>query len=135
MIKSPPNGYRYQCPTLGVLRTSNIQINPLPAVGTKVYVYEHVLAPDREKRKDGRNTKYIPADSYLDAFDEPLVFRVEGYSEGREHALSKNNWVKLCPIKRMGIWNHSIRTILIATGSFKLVPIEPGNDEGLSGGV
>jgi len=124
MIKSPPNGYQYQCPTLGILHTSNVQINPLPAVGSTVRVYEHVPTEDREKRKTGKNMKYVPADSYLDAFGEPLLFKVEEYSEGPENVLSKGNKVKLHPLKKGCVCDSLIRTVLVATGHFKLVPIE-----------
>lgn len=125
MEKQNLNGYRRQKPTHGRMRTVNEQINMLPPVGTEVVIYENVLLTDRQKRETGLTTKYMPSDSYLDAHDEPRTWIVDTYTGGIENPLDRNNWVRLVNEKKEHvIFKSSIRTVLIATGHFKLVPIK-----------
>ena len=119
------NGYHRQKTSLGKMRTVNVQINDLPPIGTEVVVYENVLLPERLKRKKGVPTLYMPSDSYLDAHDQPRSWVISKYTGGIEEPLERSNWVELVDDKNKYIkFRTSIRTVLIATGHFKLVPIE-----------
>lgn len=122
------NGYQRSRPTLGELRTINEQINELPAVGSEVFIYENVLLPERAKRKTGLVTQYLPSDSYRNAFGEPLTFKVDSYTKGIETPLDDDNWISLIKeSKSSTLYRTSIKTVLVATGHFKLVPINEHN--------
>ena len=125
MEKQNWNGLRRKKPTYGRMRTVNEQINMLPPVGTEVVIYENVLLTDRQKRETGLTTQYMPSDSYLDAHDKPRTWVIANYTGGIESPLDPKNWVRLVNNqKKSVIFKSSIRTVLIATGHFKLVPIE-----------
>lgn len=125
MERQNMNGYRREKPSNGTLRTVNEQINTLPPIGTEVVVYENVLLTERQRREMGVTSKYLPSDSYLDAHDKPQTWVVDGYTGGIESPLDRKNWVRLVNDRKKDVtFRRSIRTVLIATGHFKLVPIE-----------
>jgi len=123
------NGHCRQKISMGQMRTVNEQVNQLPPIGTEVVVYENVLLTERQKRKFRKTAQYMPSDSYFDAHDHPRTWIIDRYTGGIDNPLDKKNWVQLVNSENKYItFRSSIRTVLIATGHFKLVPISKSVD-------
>ncbi len=110
----------------GPIQEKNVQINPLPPVGSFVVIMNEFTYRDMRSYKEMPHTFYVPsnAPSHRDAYGNALVFEVEGYSYGIEDALNPANRVRLRHYyggdRSRGSMVEEIRALDVAIGIMRL---------------
>ena len=111
---------------LGVPVDHNIQLNDMPDVGQYVVIND-LRIMEKAYTDMHVSTVYEYNDGYLDAYGNPIVYQVEGYTRGQENALDPKNKVLLVSHTENGKLTRrtQLKTILIATGSMELEVVDP----------
>lgn len=111
---------------LGVPVDHNVQVNDLPDVGQYVVVND-LRIMDKAYSDMHVSTVYEYNTGCLDAWGNPIVYQVEGYSRGQENALDPKNKVFLVSVSENGklVRRTQFNTIIIATGSMELEVVDP----------
>jgi hypothetical protein len=113
----------------GEIKDANEQIEKLPPIGSKVYVYvRHNYSKTRGERH--LSAVYKCPHAYRDARFEPIMFVVSAYSKGIENALDKKNFIRLDRYDKFGkfLYSTNIKAIEVAIGT---VDLRPATDEPL----
>ena len=119
-LKEPlyKNGYRRGKPTHGVMYDANTYINPLPNVGDTIVIEEKICI-------NGRTT-YQLATARLDPWYRPKLYKVHGFTHGKEDVFNPFNKMECTYTTLSGVeLKQHINTLQIVTGSMRAVTASP----------
>lgn len=123
-------GYEKKSESVGIMYEKNEVLRPLPKVGEYVKVEEQTWRASDLRNMISEEPEWKVDENHRDAYDRPIIYRVEGYTMGIDRPLDNKNKVILkeseYPLGKLfrKPGNTEIRTILLTSSHMRLTTVD-----------